>query len=89
MVRSRSIPPPKGTELAEQNYAELRANVPAEDRSPELYLLSSYLELREFDKLDALLQQLKTSAPADAEIEALYYSAAHYVRLKDDYLQAG
>ena len=83
MVRSRSIPPPKGTELAEQNYAELRANVPAEDRSPELYLLSSYLELREFDKLDALMQQLKTSAPADAEIEALcalYARAAEIAR---------
>jgi carbonic anhydrase/acetyltransferase-like protein (isoleucine patch superfamily) len=25
----------------------------------------------------------------DAEIEALYYSAQHYVRLKDDYLAAG
>ena len=24
----------------------------------------------------------------DAEIEALYYSAAHYVRLKDEYLSA-
>ena len=71
MVRSRSIPPPKGTELAEQNYAELRANAPAEDRSPELYLLASYLELREFEKLDGLMQQLKSSAPADAEIEAL------------------
>ena len=23
---------------------------------------------------------------SDAEIEALYYSAGHYVRLKDDYL---
>ena len=71
MVRSRSIPPPKGTELAEQNYAELRANTPADDRSPELYLLSSYLELREFAKIEGLLQQLKTGAPEDAEIEAL------------------
>ena len=26
---------------------------------------------------------------SDAEIEALYYSAGHYVRLKDDYLAAG
>lgn len=26
---------------------------------------------------------------SDAEIEALYYSAAHYVRLKDEYLRAG
>ncbi len=26
---------------------------------------------------------------SDAEIEALYYSAQHYVRLKDDYLAAG
>jgi len=25
---------------------------------------------------------------SDAEIEALYYSAGHYVRLKDDYLVA-
>jgi carbonic anhydrase/acetyltransferase-like protein (isoleucine patch superfamily) len=26
---------------------------------------------------------------SDAEIEALYYSAAHYVRLKDEYLAGG
>jgi carbonic anhydrase/acetyltransferase-like protein (isoleucine patch superfamily) len=26
---------------------------------------------------------------SDAEIEALYYSAGHYVRLKDEYLAAG
>ena len=26
---------------------------------------------------------------SDAEIEALYYSAGHYVRLKDDYLRGG
>jgi hypothetical protein len=25
---------------------------------------------------------------SDAEIEALYYSAGHYVRLKDEYLAA-
>ena len=26
---------------------------------------------------------------SDAEIEALYYSAGHYVRLKDEYLAGG
>ena len=38
---------------------------------------------------------MASSAPArkarmlsDAEIEALYYSAKHYVRLKDEYLSA-
>jgi carbonic anhydrase/acetyltransferase-like protein (isoleucine patch superfamily) len=31
----------------------------------------------------------KTRMLSDAEIEALYYSSAHYVRLKDEYLAAG
>ena len=38
---------------------------------PELYLLASYFELREFDKVETLLQQLGEKSPDDQEVKVL------------------
>jgi len=71
MVRLRSIPPPDRREASEKTYAEMRAQAEAGDRTPELYLLASYLEQREFDRLEALLGKMGEAAPGDAEVGAL------------------
>lgn len=79
MVRMRSIPPPVPTlETAEKNYAELRQQADAADSSPELFLLASYFELREFDRINALLKQMSEKKPGDANVKALqeHYTAA-------------
>jgi len=71
MVRMRSMPSGGTLESVEKNYADLRKQTDAADRNPELYLLASYFELREFDKVDALLQQLGEKSPGDQEVKVL------------------
>lgn len=71
MVRMRSMPSGGTTESVERNYAELRSRSDVADRNPELYLLASYLELREFEKLDSVLQRLAEQSPKDPEIQVL------------------
>ena len=71
MVRLRSIPSSEKTRAAENEYEQLRSQTDTSDRSPELYLLASYLELREFDKLDSFLKQLNEKSPNDAELATL------------------
>jgi hypothetical protein len=77
MVRLRSMPNLESLESVESQYAALRQEAAANDRSPELYLLASYFELRAFDKVEALLRQMRDKTPKDSEIEALN---ALYVR---------
>ena len=71
MIRMRSMPSGGTLESAEKNYADLRRDSAAGDRTPELYLLASYFELREFDKLQGLLRQLGEKDTKDPEISRL------------------
>lgn len=71
MIRMRSLPAVDTLESVERNYAALRKQVEAGERSPELYLLASYLELREFDKLEGVLKQLREKNHGDAQFAAL------------------
>ena len=80
LFRLRSIPSREKTEAAESEYARLRSQADESDRNPELYLLSSYLELHEYDKLESFLKQLGEKYPNDAQIlalTALYTKAAN------------
>ena len=49
------------------------------------------LELRQFyaSDLGSAARAMVARKLTEAEIEALYYSAGHYVRLKDQYLAGG
>ncbi|MFZ4536248.1 hypothetical protein [Propionivibrio sp.] len=71
MIRVRSIPPYDRLETVEKEYAEMRKQADASDRNPELYLLASYLELREFDKIETLLKQLNEKTPGDPDLASL------------------
>lgn len=84
MVRMRSMPSGGTLESVEKNYADLRKQTDSGDRNPELYLLASYFELREYDKVDALLLQLGEKSPGDQEVKvlaALYKRAINNVRM--------
>lgn len=86
MIRMRSMPSGGTLETVERNYAELRKQAEAADRNPELYLLAGYFELREYDKLDALLGEIGGKAPGDPEIKALtalYKRAVANARMAD------
>ena len=71
MIRMRSIPPQDKLDKVEKEYAEMRKQADSGDRNPELYLLASYFELREFDKLEAILKQLAEKTPGDPELASL------------------
>ena len=78
MIRMRSMPPYDKLETVERNYEDMRKQSVADDLNPELYLLASYFELREFDKLEALLKRLNekgSSAPELAALNMLYARA--------------
>ena len=80
MIRMRSMPPYDRLETVEKNYDEMRKQAVAGDLNPELYLLASYFELREFDKLEALLRQLNEKASETQELAALNMLYAHAIR---------
>ena len=74
MVRTRGvgvISSKEKTEAAEKEYAQLRSQTEAGDRNPDLYLLASYLELREYDKLESFLKELNEKSPTDSELASL------------------
>ncbi|MBK7564495.1 MAG: hypothetical protein IPI21_09520 [Propionivibrio sp.] len=80
MIRMRSMPPYDRLETVEKNYDEMRKQAVAGDLNPELYLLASYFELREFDKLEALLRQLNEKTSETQELAALNMLYARAIR---------
>lgn len=79
MVRLRSMP--SGVTLAsvEKNYAQLREAAIATDRTPELYLLAGYFELREFELLQQALARMEKQSPGDKEVAQLHSLYAHAI----------
>ncbi len=71
MIRMRSMPSGGTLETVESNYADLRRQAEAADRNPELYLLAGYFELREFERVEALLKRMSEKAPGDMEVHVL------------------
>lgn len=83
-MRSMSIAPAQDSlDTVVRNYDEMRKLAESGDRNPELYLLASYFEIGEFDRLEALLKKLVDKAPEDAQLvalNALYLSAINDVK---------
>lgn len=79
MIRVRSIASSGITvESAENHYIELRRVTDADDLTPEAFLLSSYLELRELAKLEQLLDRLnqqKTTSISKQSLDSIYRQA--------------
>jgi len=69
--RTRSVAPLASLEQVQRAYREMRAKAGSNDHNPELYLLSSYFELKEYDRLRNILGQLDGDFPGDLEIEVL------------------
>jgi len=74
-VRLRAIVPPDAMQRLEKNYAALRAQTDASDRTPELYLLAGLFELKEYERIETMLAGWQRSQPADAALLAI---AEHY-----------
>jgi hypothetical protein len=80
MVRLRSMPSGGTLESVEKNYAQLRETATATDRTPELYLLAGYFELREFELLQQVLTRMEKESPGDKEVAQLRSLYAHAVK---------
>ena len=74
-VRLRSIVPPDAAQKLDDNYALLRREADASDRTPELYLLAGLFELKNYGRIEANLKQWQDAAPKDAVLAAM---AEHY-----------
>lgn len=78
MLRLRSLRTDGAIDAIEKTYADFRQQASPSDRSPELYLLASYFELREYSRVTDKLNALEAQSPKDPEIaklKALYSSA--------------
>lgn len=71
MVRLRMFPTDGAIDAIEKTYADFRHQARAGDHSPELYLLASYFELREYGKVVDKLNALEAQNPQDTEIAKL------------------
>lgn len=70
-VRTRALAPFENIDHVRQTYQDMRAKAPANDRNPELYLLSAYFELKEYDQVRDILTRLDRDSPNDMEIKVL------------------
>lgn len=71
MTRLRVIATPEAIARVEANYRQLRIESESEDLNPEIYLLSSLLELRQLDRLEHVLQELQSAHPRHPEAKLL------------------
>lgn len=70
-LRTRSIAPPETLERIKQTYLGMRAQTDNSDRNPELYLLSAYFEIKEYERVREVLRQMDAGSPGDMEIKVL------------------
>lgn len=71
VVRTRSIGPSSSVEQVKRTYLEMSAKSEQNDRNPELYLLSAYFEIKEYELVRETLTQLEGRYPGDMEIKIL------------------
>jgi len=69
MIRVRSMQPT--VDSVERDYTEMRKQAESADRNPELFLLASYFDLREYAKLEALLGKMSEGSPGSPDLSAL------------------
>lgn len=82
-TRTRSVAAPDALARLEATYRELRGKAGADDMEPEAYLLSALFELRELDRVEKLLAELKQDRPGNPEaalLVALYRKAVRNAR---------
>ncbi|HEX5391833.1 MAG TPA: hypothetical protein VFW68_01035 [Rhodocyclaceae bacterium] len=71
MTRLRGIVSPSAIAAVEDTYRQLRSSSAADDLNPEMYALSSWLELRAFPRVEQMIGELRAHRPADAQASQL------------------
>lgn len=79
VTRLRSVPSPDALSKLEDSYKDLRSRAAAGDLEPEMYLLSGLFEMRELDRVERVLGDLRQK-PAAAQLISLYRQALKNAR---------
>ncbi|MEI7614156.1 MAG: hypothetical protein WCK63_14750 [Betaproteobacteria bacterium] len=77
-MKLRSFGAENSIDRIEESYQKMRMEAVRGDLNPELYLLSALFEMREIERVEQVLADLRASRPADQEAKvviALYQKA--------------
>lgn len=80
MVMLRSLDDLEALDRLEKDYADFRARTPADDVTPEVYLLSGLLEFQDYERARKVLADLKDKQRTQPAYQAL---VEHFGRLVD------
>ncbi|MEW6163669.1 MAG: hypothetical protein AB1642_01260 [Pseudomonadota bacterium] len=83
VVRLRAIATPEALSKLDNDYKRLRMEATRDDLNPEIFLLASLLEMRQFERLQQALDELKMSRPGNMEaglLVALYKKSLKNLR---------
>lgn len=83
MMRLRSVATAEDIGKIENNYKRMRMEADRNDLNPELYLLSAMFEIKELERIEQILGELKATRPGNPEVGllvALYQKALKNVR---------
>lgn len=82
-VKSRSIAGGGSMERIDESYRRMKMEAVRGDLNPELFLLSALFEIREIDRVEQVLADLRTMRPDDQEarvVVALYQKAVRNLK---------
>ena len=71
VTRLRAIATPEAVATLDDTYKKMRAEAPREDLNPELYLLAGMFELKQLDRVEKTLNELKQAQPANNQVKML------------------
>jgi hypothetical protein len=71
MIMVRSLENPDALDHLDKQYADLRRTAPAGDTTPEVFLLSGLLELKEFTRAKATLGELRSKQQSEPAYKAV------------------
>jgi len=71
VMRLRAIPTPDAIAKIDETYRQMRSETAKNDLNPEIYLLSGMLEMRELDRVDQVLTDLREAHPGSMEAKVL------------------
>lgn len=72
MIFVRSLPTREKLRELDDTYAAMRKDAAADDVTPELYLLSGLHELKLYQDMKSVLDEMRQRQPDNAEVKAVY-----------------
>jgi len=72
MIRVRSLTTARKVKKAEENYASMRQQAADDDITPEIYLLTTFDELKVYKRMKAPLQEIMQRQPNNKEAKQLH-----------------